>query len=291
MSDPVVVTPATLAEHPLPDHGESSSKDDRGGVLVVGGTAQTPGAALLSGLAALRAGAGRLQVATDPAHLAALGLALPEALVFPALGSDAPPSALDDVVDAAGKADAVLVGPGTAVPDTTREVVAAVADALADGDGVLVLDAGALPVVADAPELVAPLGARCLLVPNPSELAEILGDASDDDPAVCLGRAVDRFGCAVAIRGGETWLAAPGGPAHVDRSGCIGLATSGSGDVLAGIVAGLSARGADATSALLWAVHVHARAGRRCAARQGPVGFLARELLDEIAPVLRELAA
>jgi ADP-dependent NAD(P)H-hydrate dehydratase len=282
---PVVVSPALLAQHPLPDPGEASDKGERGDVLVVGGTVATPGAVLLAGIAALRAGAGRLQVATVAEHRSALALALPEAGVLDA-------GDVASIAEAAAQADAVLVGPGTTDPDPVRAVVEAVVEAVGDGDGRLVLDAGALPVVAERPALVADLGDRALLVPNPSEIAAMLGDDgpdADDDPAACLAAAIDRFGCAVAVRGGETWMAVPGGAAHVDRSGCVGLATSGSGDVLAGLAVGFAARGADATTALLWAVHAHARAGRRSAACHGQVGFLARELLDELPPALQEL--
>lgn len=290
MSDgPVVVSPALLAQHPLPDPGEASDKGERGDVLVVGGTVATPGAVLLAGIAALRAGAGRLQVATVAEHRSALALALPEAGVLDA-------GDVASVAEAAAMADAVLVGPGTSDPDPVRPLVEAVVGALdgAAGDGRLVLDAGALPVVAERPVLVSDLGDRALLVPNPSEIATMLGDDgpdAGDDPAACLDAAVERFGCGVAVRGGETWMAVPGGAPHVDRSGCVGLATSGSGDVLAGLAVGFAARGADATTALLWAVHAHARAGRRSAARHGQVGFLARELLDELPPALQELTA
>jgi NAD(P)H-hydrate repair Nnr-like enzyme with NAD(P)H-hydrate dehydratase domain len=78
---------------------------------------------------------------------------------------------------------------------------------------------------------------------------------------------------------------------YVDRSGNAGLATSGSGDVLAGLLAGLAARGADPLQAVVWAAHVHGLAGDRLAARIGAVGYLARELLDEIPGVLTSLTS
>jgi len=102
------------------------------------------------------------------------------------------------------------------------------------------------------------------------------------DPEAVLGRAVDRFGCVVTLRTPQAWTAAPGSRAYLDQSGTSGLATSGSGDVLAGLIAGYAARGADALDAVLWATHVHGTAAMGCATRTGDVGFLARELLDEI---------
>jgi NAD(P)H-hydrate repair Nnr-like enzyme with NAD(P)H-hydrate dehydratase domain len=131
-------------------------------------------------------------------------------------------------------------------------------------------------------------------MPNPHEMAGLLDQDDDevaDDPAAALATAVERLGCTVTLRGGETWSSGPGEPTYVDRSGGPGLGTSGSGDVLAGLLAGYLARGADPLGAVLWATHVHGTAGDRCAARLGELGFLARELLDEIPAAQRDLTS
>jgi NAD(P)H-hydrate repair Nnr-like enzyme with NAD(P)H-hydrate dehydratase domain len=94
----------------------------------------------------------------------------------------------------------------------------------------------------------------------------------------------------VALKGGSTHIAAPDGRCWINESGCVGLGTSGSGDTLAGLVAGLLARGAEPAQALLWGVYVHAQAGARLAGRIGELGFLARELPGEMPGVLDELA-
>jgi NAD(P)H-hydrate repair Nnr-like enzyme with NAD(P)H-hydrate dehydratase domain len=84
------------------------------------------------------------------------------------------------------------------------------------------------------------------------------------------------------LRGSETRIGAPGGVRYLDRSGHPGLATAGSGDVLAGILGGLTARGADPLTAALWGVHVHGTTGNRLAATRYPLGTLARDLLDAV---------
>jgi NAD(P)H-hydrate repair Nnr-like enzyme with NAD(P)H-hydrate dehydratase domain len=130
-------------------------------------------------------------------------------------------------------------------------------------------------------------------MPNPAEMAKLLGCPPDEvtaDPAAALAAAVGRLGTVVTLRMAETWTAGPGTPAFLDQSGNAGLATSGSGDVLAGVIGGLAARGADALTATLWANHLHAAAGERCAVRLGSLGYLARELLDELPRVLRGTA-
>jgi NAD(P)H-hydrate repair Nnr-like enzyme with NAD(P)H-hydrate dehydratase domain len=93
----------------------------------------------------------------------------------------------------------------------------------------------------------------------------------------------------VALKGADTVVVTPEGSAWRHRGEAVGLATSGSGDVLAGVIAGLLARGAAPAQAAVWGVHVHGQAGVRLSRRIGRLGFLARELLDEIAPVLAEL--
>jgi NAD(P)H-hydrate repair Nnr-like enzyme with NAD(P)H-hydrate dehydratase domain len=129
-------------------------------------------------------------------------------------------------------------------------------------------------------------------MPNFKEMAELLDRPVDDvaaDPVAALTEAVSRLRVTVTLRGPETWTSAPGERVYHDEGGSSGLATSGSGDVLAGAITGLAARGADPLTAALWATHLHAAAGDRCSAQRGSNGYLARELLDELAPAMATL--
>ena len=101
-------------------------------------------------------------------------------------------------------------------------------------------------------------------------------------------RAAAKWNAVVALKGAETSVATPDGRAWVHRLQVPGLGTSGSGDVLAGLVGGLLARGTHPTAAAVWGAWAHGRAGDRLARRVGPVGFLARELLAEIPAVLAD---
>jgi len=258
---------------PLPAHDDEETKHDRGTVVVLGGSRSTPGAVLLAGLAALRAGAGRLRLVTDASVVPALGVAVPEALVS------------DDAVRAAAAAQAVLVGPGLLEEDLAAAWLDAAVDAVAE-EGVLVVDAGALPAAAARAEALRALGGRVLLTPNTDELSSALGC----DDLASLPRVADALGAVVAVRGPSTYVAVPGeGRCLVERSGTVGLATSGSGDVASGIAAGLAARGAPPVTAAVWAAALHGRAGERLSSSVGPVSFLARELLDEIPRALADL--
>ena len=115
-------------------------------------------------------------------------------------------------------------------------------------------------------------------------------DKVSQAPDVAARRLADRTGAVVSVGGDVAWVAAPDGRLFRDDGGSPGLGVSGAGDVRSGLVAGLLARGADPVAAALWAGHLHARAGERLSARSGPLGYLARELLPEVPPLLVELA-
>ncbi|RJK96300.1 NAD(P)H-hydrate dehydratase [Vallicoccus soli] len=288
---PVVVTPGLLRERwPLPEPG--SDKESRGRTLVIGGSTSTPGAVLLAAEAALRAGAGKLQVATTASTAVALGVALPEAMVLglPEAGDGGlDPAGADRVGELVEQASAVLVGPGATGPDATRELVVAL---LPRVRGALVLDALGLVAVTADPDCLAELSGRVVLTPNVRELALTLQRGEDEVGEDPLGAALElarRSGAVVATGGGTSYTARPDGACWQDDTGGGGLGVSGSGDVMAGIVTGLAARGADPAQAAVWAQHVHGRCGDRLAAAVGHLGFLARELPPEVPRVLAEL--
>ncbi|HET7654702.1 MAG TPA: NAD(P)H-hydrate dehydratase [Acidimicrobiales bacterium] len=273
----VEVTPAVLRAWPLPGVGADADKEARGRVAIVGGSDVTPGAVLLAGIAALRAGAGKLRIATAPSAASAVAVAVPEALV----------SGDDDVERVVEGCDAVLVGTGMLDADVAASRTRRVLDAVAGGRTLVVLDAAAVTGL----DVSVPLGPRAIVVPNASEAARLLDAPSTDDCAGLAASLAARLSCTAAVRDADTFATAPECEMYVDRSGNAGLATSGSGDVLAGLLAGLAARGADPLQAVVWAAHVHGLAGDRLAARIGAVGYLARELLDEIPGVLTSLTS
>lgn len=273
------VTPQLLREWGLPDPGDS--KKSRGRVIVIGGSRRSPGAVLLAGEAALRVGAGRLGLVVPASIDAQLGAALPEAAVF-ALPDQATDSLDADVRDELESADAVLLGPGFDDPDETRETLLRVVEA---DVSCLVLDAFALGILSDVPRKVLP--GRMILTPNEEEAAILLERDLGEDRSADVLEIARRFDAvvncygAVAAPDGQTWRVEEGGP---------GLGTSGSGDVLAGAVAGFAARGVEPPAAAVWGSWTHARAGQRLTARVG-LGFLSRELTQELTPALAEVGA
>ncbi|XLZ72371.1 NAD(P)H-hydrate dehydratase [Massilia sp. SR12] len=302
---PIDLGPALLRRWPLPQPGLEGDKEVRGHVLVVAGSAEMPGAALLAAEAALRAGAGKLTVATAASVAPHLGTALPEARVI-ALGETTGHGVQADSArrlgELAGTVDALLVGPGMQDEASCVELVHSLLERF-DGTPT-VLDARAMCAVHPRGEphlLQEPVDweqfrfpAPVLLTPHAGELARMTGQAREhiaQAPHAAAQAAAGRWNAVVALKGATTVLAAPDGALWQHQGGNAGLGISGSGDVLAGIIAGLLARGATLEQAAAWGVVLHGAAGEQLALRCGPLGYLAREIAAELPALLRILAA
>lgn len=287
-----IVTAGALREWPLPEAG--GSKHSRGHVLVAGGSASTPGAVMLAGLAALRVGAGVLALAVAPSVAPHVAVAVPEAAVhgLAALEDGAGESDADLLQQALGGHDAVCVGPGLDDADKARWLLDVVLDTCG-AHARLVLDAYALGVLPGLPDAALDrIADRVVLTPNSSEAARLLDtdeDRVDDQETASV--AIDLAARYRAVVSYERVIADPAGRTWAVQGGHPGLGTSGSGDVLAGAVAGLLARGADPAQAACWATYLHATAGDRLAPRVGRLGFLAREIVDELPFVLVQAEA
>lgn len=282
------LTRAALRRMPLPKPSPDDDKDSRGRVLIVGGSTLVPGAILLAGVAALRAGAGKLQLATSRGAAVGLGLEVPEALVLPLPqsrnGEIAGARAARPLKDYADTADAILVGPGMATNPSVAALLSAFALLVGD-EAMLVLDGAAAIALSPARRRLARFGGRMIITPHAGEMAALLDvekEEVEQSAAAMAQRAAEEFGAVVALKGAESWIADADGTLLRFRGGSVGLGTSGSGDTLAGIVVGLAARGASPLTAVAWGVWAHAVAGRVLARRVGRTGFLARELLSEV---------
>jgi ADP-dependent NAD(P)H-hydrate dehydratase len=290
---PIAVTPALLRRWQLPQPDDEGDKHDRGVAMVAGGATEIPGALLLAGIAALRAGAGKLQLAAPGSAATALGVALPEARVF-ALRENFD-GFLDGkagarAADCAQSATSILVGPGMLDDDSIRGFIDAFYPKVSHRK-----------VIIDAVALAALRGGRIrftddsqvILTPNAGEMAKVTGDAKNEieaHPHEVAERVARDLNAVVVLKGPDTFICTPDGESFRYSAGGVGLATSGSGDVLAGVMLGLLARGAALDQAAVWAVHLHGAAGNRLKRKLGPIGFLARELAEEIPGLMNRLA-
>ena len=295
MSGPEALNRDLLGNFPLPDHPEDSDKEERGRLLVVAGSRELAGAAMLAGTGGLRAGAGKLQIATGASVAATLSVAVPEARV---IGCEETgdgciaAGAIAALLESVDGAQATVIGCGLQHGPALDDLVDAL---LASGlDSPLVLDAAVLGSLALRAAALRAWRGGAILLPHSREMARLLECEPEDveaDPLAAARRAADTFDAVAVIKGRYSYIVSPDGRAFRFEGGGVGLATSGSGDALAGIVGGLCARGADPLTAALWGVYLHGEAGRRLAERIGRIGFLALELLDEVPGLMSETSS
>ncbi|MDH3337401.1 MAG: NAD(P)H-hydrate dehydratase [Gammaproteobacteria bacterium] len=251
----------------------SAHKGDFGHVLVVGGSAGMPGAVRLCGEAALRTGAGRVSIATDPGHAAILVASRPELMSHGV-------SAAQDLERLLDKTDVIAFGPGLGRSPWAADLMAAIS---ADRRPA-VWDADALNWLAESPVAAD----NRVITPHPGEAATLLGEgvaAVQADRREALHRLQERFGGVVVLKGSGTLVSSASGVPWLCTSGNPGMASPGMGDVLTGVIAALLAQGLSPEDAAAVGVEVHARAGDH-AARRGERGLLAADLLAELRGVI-----
>lgn len=292
MKPPKALTRSALRAFPLPRRADSG-KDAHGRLLIVAGNRQVPGAAILCAMAALRSGAGKVQVATVASVAPGVALQMPEVLVVPLAenrAGDCARSSVREIQDRAKGIDAIVAGPGV----REGSVTAMIGKTLLGSGKPMALDAGLLH---DLPRLAGhcrKAASPPVLLPHSGELASLLNSDEDEvegDRLAAARNAAEHYGAAVLAKGADSHIVAPDGRAWTYRGGAPGLGVAGSGDTLAGIVGALLARHADPLTALLWAVLLHGEAGKALSKKVGSVGFLAREIPGEIPALLGRQAS
>lgn len=287
----IQVLPEVLQQWPLPQPDAEADKNERGRILIVGGAPQMPGAVILAATAALRAGAGRLRIATVGSIATAVGVAVPEAYVVSLKETEAGgihPDEAEKLSDLANWAKAVVIGPGMLDEENTLKLLQKFLPLIKKPT--LLLDATSFVSLYEDATSLHRFDGNAVITPHAGEMASILKlekDYIEANQLEIAQQASHKLGVVVALKGHYTYIAAPTqAPVYCNQFGNVGLAMSGSGDVLAGIIGGLLARGVEPHQAAVWGVYAHARAGDELAQKVGQVGYLARELLNEIPALL-----
>jgi NAD(P)H-hydrate epimerase len=267
----------------IPRLSREAHKGDRGRVLIVAGSLRMSGAARLAGWGGLRGGGGLVTIATPDCVHAVVAADLPCAMTLPLpskRGAFAPAGA-----GAAREleADAVAVGPGI-----TTDVGPFLRRFLRGIDVPVVIDADALNLVAEEPELLDLFEAPRVLTPHPGEAARLLGGKVGDRVGAAATLA-ERFRAVVVLKGMGT-VVCDGESLYVERAGNPGMATGGTGDVLTGLLAARLAMRVAPFDAAVQAVHAHARAGDLAALAVGEHGMIATDLVANLPAALDELA-
>jgi len=271
----------------LPPRTVEGHKGSFGRVLVVGGNDGMIGAPTLAGTAALRTGAGLVQLAVPRSILAACLTITPE-LIGLGLGKAAGKDAL---LEAGEKADAIVIGPGLGrTPEAEARLVR-----LVRLDKPMVVDADGLNILASMKKWPTWFKARAVLTPHLGEMArlgKLLGrtDVPPDDQRriEIASAAAHAFGQVVVLKGERT-VVADGRRVYVNHTGNSTLSKAGTGDVLSGMLGTLLGQGVDRFDAACLAVHLHGRAGEIAGAKLGMRCALARDVVDAIPGAIAEL--
>lgn len=270
------VATAAWAHSVLPPVPPNAHKGVMGKVSVVAGRRGMAGAAVLAGLGALRAGAGMAVLVSPGANREILQTALPEALYVDR--DNLEPDFLDG-------SKAVVAGPGMGTDADALEVLRSIAK---QGDAAVVLDADAVTLLAQTPDLRDAFAGPLVLTPHPGEMSRLLSIPADEvtaDPFAAAAKAADAFTCTVLLKGAPSLVATRGRETLVNVAGHSGLATGGNGDVLSGVVGAFLARGMepwDAAAAALWF------AGRAAELAGRGRGLIPRDVADALPAALLE---
>jgi hydroxyethylthiazole kinase-like uncharacterized protein yjeF len=284
-----LLTPEQVRHHVEP-RAADSHKGDFGRVTVVGGSLGKTGAAYLSGMAALRSGAGLVTIATPASCLPIVASMAAELMTEPL--ADAGGAVTADAIDRLLELnhDVIACGPGLGRHAGAAELVRAL---LERATVPLVLDADALAVLADDPgRLVGRDDRDVIITPHTGELARLVGSSIDEVQANRLQVATDfatTHRIYVVLKGHRTLIATPQGHLYINPTGNPGMATGGTGDILTGMIAAWLAQLLDADAACQLAVFLHGAAGDLAAAGQGQVAMTATDLLDELGDALQAL--
>ena len=266
---------------------DEAHKGTLGHVYVLGGSVGRTGAVRMALDAAMRAGVGTATVGTDEAALPLVCGALYESMAQVALkASEAPVSAAERLDGEINKRTAAVIGPGMSTSSHAGQVLIELLPRLMVP---VVIDADGLNHLARRPEALAGGGPR-VLTPHPGEAARLLGMTSAEvqaDRATSVEALARRFDAVAVLKGAHTLVCAPDGRLAICPDGNPGMATAGMGDVLAGVVGALLARGVEPFEAACAAVVWHARAGDWVAARSTHNALLARDVVAALAEVER----
>ncbi len=292
---PIRIDDSVLRAWPIPAPPVDGDKEQKGRILLIGGSSEMPGAIMLAATAALRAGAGKLTISTVRSVASLVAAHIPEAKVI-ALAEDSAGAVASGALQAslekvANRFDAVVIGPGFVTSHSLLEDLLTMLPKFTEAK--IVLDACAMDIVglegwASRYQSFPPV----LLTPHAGEMAHLTGLSKEKvkaDPEQVLQRTTLDWQAVVALKGATTLIGTPDGARWMHEGGNSGLGVSGSGDTLAGIIGGLAARGASLEQACVWGVALHAGAGATLANRYGSVGYLAREISGEIPRLLHAL--
>ncbi len=272
---PFALEPEEIA---LPDRIPYSNKGTYGKVLLAAGSKGMAGAAVLSAKAAYRTGCGLVRVYTHEENRIILQTGISEA-VLSTYGTEDAPEKIDDSLTWCSTA---AIGPGLSVSESSRELVRHI---IMKTEVPVVADADALNIIAEEPRLLMQASGEIVITPHIGEMSRLTGLPISEITGHLIETAVDfarSYHVICVLKDARTVIADPFGQVCINLNGNSGLATAGSGDVLTGIIASLSAQGLPLFRAACLGAAIHGKAGDLSAKKRGQASVMARDIIEEI---------
>ena len=270
----------------VPKRKPYSNKGSYGKVLVIGGSSNMNGAAYLSAKSAYRMGAGLVYVYTLENNRDIMQTLLPEAILKTYDIDQVEHIALLELLE---KVDVAIVGPGMGITKHTKHLLEMV---LVNADVPLIVDADALNIIAEMPELLEKHPQPLIITPHLKEMSRITGEAVSDISQNLIETAQNyaaQENVICVLKDARTVVATGGGHTYINQSGCNAMATGGSGDVLTGAIGGLIAQGAEIDAAARLGVYIHGLAGEKAAQKLGNYAVIASDIADCISEAIMEV--
>ncbi|MQF82883.1 NAD(P)H-hydrate dehydratase [SAR202 cluster bacterium AD-802-E10_MRT_200m] len=291
---PTLLTTDWAAKN-LPLRSRDSNKGSFGKVMVLAGSENYIGAAFLACMGAARVGAGNIMLATTGNVLRIVATLMPDTTYLPLLEDQLggyESSAAEKVLHTLSDRDALLVGCGLGTHQTTRKLVRGVSLGAPRPTPSMVLDADALNTLAETDNWWEQLRFGCIMTPHPKEMARLLKTTVrevQEDRIACARHAALQWGVTVILKGAFTVIASPEGNIRINPFANPILATSGTGDVLAGMITGFIAQNVPPYDAACLGTFIHGATGEALTARYGDRGALASELLPLIPTTIKDI--
>jgi len=283
-------TDKNIVKRAVPNRPDNANKGTMGTLLSICGSFGMAGAAILAGKSALRCGVGLEKLAIPKSIYPIAAGSILESVFLPlSETSDGKISRtnIPRLLLEAKKSTAVLLGCGLSVCDDTKALVKSFVE---NCTAPMVLDADALNCIADNPEILKKRKSDIIITPHPGEMGRLCGitakEVNADRVDVALNFA-KKYGVITVLKGSGTIIASPNGQALLNTTGNSGMATGGSGDVLAGMTAGLLAQGKSAFDCAAAAVYLHGLAGDFAAEKLGKISMLPSDIIDYIAQAFK----
>ena len=275
----------------FPKRKNNSHKGDYGKVLVIAGSEGLSGAAYLSSQSTVEAGSGLVTLALPDSISAAMESKTTEVMTLPldSIGGHISSTSVKKILAAIEKADAVLIGPGLG---RSRDAQIVLEEVLKNSTVPVIIDADGINAAAEKMNAVKDCQCPLIFTPHAVEMSRLTGLSKDyiEENRLTVSREfAEEYGATVILKGHRTVVTAPDGEQYINITGNSGLASGGTGDVLAGITASLAARGINETAAAAMAVYIHAAAGDISMEKFGIESVTATKVMENISDALKIL--